>query len=240
MRMTISRRWLAFGIAAVAIAGSATLATGVATGGDPGTVPPRIPESDPTPTAPPAEDETVPARTIAPADADCRPDDTFFDNPVLHVGVCVPPGWGFSDFTAPDPMERIPIRQLTNLHLLSPDAFPWQVGTASFGAVARGIVDVEFTVLERGARAVSECEPSTKRAGNGPPYLFCEQAYDALGEPADAGPITALKIIVPLKSDPKTSFDLTGARLLVIARVATGDAEGVEAAWSIVDRLVVS
>src|SRR5437660_6138397 len=36
---------------------------------------------------------TVPARAPVPAGVMCPPDWSYFDNPVLHYGICVPPGW---------------------------------------------------------------------------------------------------------------------------------------------------
>ncbi|MGZ6497021.1 MAG: hypothetical protein ACXVD9_12985 [Actinomycetota bacterium] len=94
---------------------------------------------------------TVPARAPAPGGR-CPQAWSYFDNTVMHYGLCVPPGWGFSDFSSPDPMDAVPVPQLENLHLLG-DAFPWVPGRLPFDVIqASGALDVELDLLPAGAR----------------------------------------------------------------------------------------
>lgn len=172
----------------------------------------------------------------------CGQDRTWFDNPVMHVGFCVPNGWGFTDFTTPHPMQAVPREQLTNLHLLSARAFPWTPGTRPFDAIrARGIIDVEMTLLETGMVATTECEPSLPRPHATLRLLTCEQRYDTLGLPAPAGDLRAIKILVPLATTPDPVHDapgLAGARLLVIARTSEATTtQEVEQLWQLVDSI---
>ena len=162
--------------------------------------------------------EAVPARADAPADAHCLDGWSYFDNPVMHYGLCTPPGWGFSAFSGIAPLNRIPGAQLDNLHLLG-NAFPWHPGTMPFDAVRSGAFDVELDLLPAGATASGECEPANKLLVGLVTFLSCEQLYDDAGMPALTGTLRAIKVIVPLRSEPVDGG--AGARLLVIARTRT-------------------
>jgi len=188
---------------------------------------------------------TVPARAATPAGVTCPRGWSWFDNPVMHVGLCVPAGWGFTDFTSATPMTQIPSEQLTGLHLVSTRAFPWMPGDMPFDVIAtRGIVDVEMMLLEPGIVATSECEPAAPRLVSGTTFLVCDQAYDALGLPALTGDVRAIKIAVPLLSTPDTAYpsaDLLGARLLIIARLSpTTSLKEVDSLWKLVDSIRAS
>lgn len=162
-------------------------------------------------------DTRVAARAPVPEGVTCPDGWSYFDNPVMHYGMCIPPGWGFSDFQGPDPLEAIPSVTLENLHLLG-NAFPWRPGTLPFDAVRRGATDVELDVLQTGASSSGECAPSTQRLLGSLSILTCEQLYGDDGLPALGGSLRALKVIVPLRTGPA---DEPGARLLIIARTAT-------------------
>ncbi|HLW18153.1 MAG TPA: hypothetical protein VKV69_12440 [Actinomycetota bacterium] len=171
--------------------------------------------------APPAEAaasvDPAPASAPLPEGVTCPPDWSYFDNPVMHYGLCIPAGWGFSDFRGPDPLDRIPSAMLENLHLLG-NAFPWRPGTMPFDAVRRGATDIELDVLPADATSSDECQPSTKRLLGILSVLSCEQLYGTDGLPAATGLLRALKVIVPLRTGPA---DEPGARLLLIARTRT-------------------
>src|SRR5438874_1463486 len=82
-------------------------------------------------TAPAAIGGTVPARAPMPVGVKCPEHWSYFDNPLMHYGVCVPPGWGFSDFRSASALDRVPAVELENLHLLG-SAFPWRPGVLPF------------------------------------------------------------------------------------------------------------
>lgn len=156
---------------------------------------------------------------------------SYFDNPVMNYGLCVPPGWGFSDFRGPEPLNQIPVVQLENLHLLG-NAFPWHPGALPFDAVRNGAFDVELDVLPAAPQAGDECQPVTKRLLGLLSVFSCEQRYGEDGLPAATGLLRALKVIVPLKTGPA---DEPGARLLVIARSRIGATPTeVKTLWQIV------
>jgi hypothetical protein len=194
---------------------------------------PNLP-SDETPPAAPLTG-SVPARAPIPAGVLCPTDWSYFDNPVMHYGLCVPPGWGFSDFTSPVPLDRVPAVQLENLHLLG-NAFPWHPGALPFDAIMTGVLDVELDILPASIRSTGECEPASKQLVGALTLLTCEQRYDNAGLPSAAGLLRALKAIVPLQSPPADgSSDLAGARLLVIARSRASASIGeVTTLWQIV------
>jgi hypothetical protein len=129
----------------------------------------------------------------------------------MRYTMCVPSGWGFSDFSSAAPLDRIPVAELENLHLLG-NSFPWRPGTLPFDAVRSGAFDVELDLLPADASANGECEPSNKLLVASLTFLTCEQLYDDDGLPALIGTLRAIKVIVP----PRDAQ--AGAQLLVIAR----------------------
>jgi hypothetical protein len=148
--------------------------------------------------------------------------------------MCIPPGWGFSDFRGPDPLATVPTATLENLHLLG-NAFPWRPGTMPFDAVRRGVTDVELDMLQTGAAFADECAPSTQRLLGALSVLSCEQLYGDDGLPAGKGSLRALKVIVPLRTGPA---DEPGARLLMIARTAAAPSLAeVTTLWQIVQNI---
>src|SRR5205823_7304071 len=54
----------------------------------------------------------VPAHAAAPTGLACPSGWSYFDNPVMHYGLCIPPGWGFTDFRQTAPLDQIPAPQL--------------------------------------------------------------------------------------------------------------------------------
>jgi len=177
---------------------------------------------------------TVPARVHLPSGVTCPDGWSYFDNPVMRYGLCVPPGWGFSDFRGPDPLDNIPTAMLENLHLVG-NAFPWRPGTMPFDAVRQGATDIELNVLPAGATSGDECQPSTKRQLGRLTVLTCEQPYGSDDLPAQRGQLRALKMIVPLQAGPA---DEPGARLLVIARTRMGASPAeVTTLWQIVQNV---
>ena len=181
-----------------------------------------------------SERQTVPAITSPSAGVTCPAGWTYFDNPVAHYGLCVPQGWGFSDFRRTEPLDHIPNVQLENLHLLG-NAFPWRPGTMPFDAVRQGAIDVELDVVSPAARSGDECVPSTPKLIGALTVLACEQIYGEDGLPAPSGLMRALKVIVPLVTGPA---DEPGARLLVIARSRTwASVEEVTTLWQIVQHI---
>jgi len=178
---------------------------------------------------------TVPARAPIPAGVMCPAGWSYFDNPVMHYGLCVPPGWGFSDFRSAGALDSIPAVQLENLHLLG-NAFPWHPGALPFDAIKTGALDVELDVLPASVRSTAECEPANKQIVGLLTLLTCEQLYDETGMPSAAGALRALKVIVPLRAAPADgTSDLAGARLLVIARSRTSASLGeVTTLWHVV------
>ena len=177
---------------------------------------------------------TVPAIGEPPNGVTCPDGWTYFDNPVMRYGLCVPQGWGFSDFRQTGPLDRIPSIQLENLHLLG-NAFPWRPGTMPFDAVRQGAIDVELDVLPPGTQSGDECVPSTPKLVGALTVLTCEQIYGDDGLPALSGLLRALKVIVPLASGPADEPD---ARLLVIARSRTwATLQEVATLWQIVQHV---
>jgi hypothetical protein len=182
---------------------------------------------------------TVPATTDPPVGVSCAEDGTWFDNPVMHYGLCVPQGWGFTDLSSPQPLARIPSVMLTNLHLVNDAAFPWTPGTLPFDAVrARGVLDVELNLLEPGAEASTECEPSARRTVASLRVLTCTQHYDIFGSPAATGSLRADKVNVGLRSTPIDLVggpSLEGAALQIVLRAAVlATPEEVDTLWQIV------
>jgi len=176
-------------------------------------------------------EQTVAALAPRPDGVTCPMSWSYFDNPVMHYGLCIPRGWGFSDFRGPDPLGRIPNIQLENLHLLG-NAFPWRPGTMPFDAVRQGVTDIELDVLPPGAQTGDECRPSTKKLLGILSVLTCEQLYDEAGMPATTGTLRAIKVVVPLRTPP---VDEPGAHLLIIARTRTAASLGeVSTLWQIV------
>jgi hypothetical protein len=178
---------------------------------------------------------TVPARAPFPAGVTCPVGWSYFDNPVMHYGICVPPGWGFSDFRSAIALDHIPAVELENLHVLG-NAFPWRPGVLPFNAIKAGAFDVELDLLPASARSSTECEPATRQIVGLLTFLTCEQQYDDAGLPSPSGVLHALKVIVPLRTPPTDAFGgLAGARLLVIARSpATASVKEVTTLWQIV------
>lgn len=180
---------------------------------------------------------TVSAVTAPRAGTSCPAGWSYFDNPVLHYGICYPAGWGFSDFTAPAPMTQIPSRQLENLHLLSPKAFPWNVGDASFDAItARGMTDIELDILQAGATVETGCDPSTTLQVANLTLRSCEEALNALGEPVTSGSgvIRSLTIVLPLAQAPSSDTSAAGSRLQIVVRAAFEDfGKEAELVWQI-------
>jgi hypothetical protein len=185
--------------------------------------------------AAPALTGVVPARAAAPAGVTCPGGWSYFDNPVMHYGLCIPPGWGFSDFHQASPLDQVPAVQLENLHLLG-NAFPWHPGALPFEAVRRGTLDVELDILPATAQSTDECQPATKKPLGALTVLTCEQPYNDAGLPAAAGPLRALKVIIPLRSVPSDGMpESAGARLLIIARSRAGASSAeVTTLWQIV------
>jgi len=178
---------------------------------------------------------TVPARAPIRAGVACATGWSYFDNPVMHYGLCVPPGWGFSDFRSANALDRIPAVELEDVHLLG-NAFPWQPGTLPFDAIKAGALDIELDALPASVRSRTECEPATEQIVGLFTFLSCEQQYDDAGLPSSRGALRALKVIVPLLTQPAGgSGDLSGARLLVIARSrALASVREVTTLWQIV------
>jgi hypothetical protein len=192
-------------------------------------IPPPDEAADPTPLT-----GSVPARAAEPDAARCPNDWSYFDNPAMHYGLCTPPGWGFSNFSSPGSLERIPTAQLENLHLLG-NAFPWHPGTLPFDAVRAGAFDVELDLVPAGAAADGECEPVNPVLAGTLTFLSCEQLYDDTGLPALIGTLRAIKVAVPLRSEPADGAGTSGARLLVIARArATALPQEVTTLWQII------
>lgn len=177
---------------------------------------------DPVAGSPPARDDSTVSAVSA--GVSCPDGWRGFSNPVARYALCYPSGWGFTDFTTFGPLPSLLTRSLRNLHLVDASAFPWVAGTRSFDAIASGMIDVELSVLRPGVTIEGECAPSIASTLD-IPGLFCEQSYDALGLPAETGPVRALKFEVPLAAD--------GARLLVVVRTAS-DEEEVNLAWQLV------
>jgi len=178
--------------------------------------------------------QTVPAVAPLPDGVTCPPSWSYFDNPAMDYGLCIPPGWGFSDFRGPDPLDRIPSVMLENLHLLG-NAFPWHAGAMPFDAVRRGATDIELDLLQADATSGDECVPSTKRLLGVISVLSCEQLYGDDGLPAAMGLLRALKVIVPLRTGPS---DEPSARLLLIARTRTAASLAeVTTLWQIVQNV---
>lgn len=177
--------------------------------------------SEPAETASSPERDTsvVPA---ASAEASCPQAWLGFNNPVLRYSLCYPTGWGFTDFLAPGPLTSVLTRSLSNLHLLSANAFPWTAGKSSFDAVAGGVTDIELTLLQPGVSFEAECLPARTDSST---FLSCEQSYDSLGLPGE-GAIQGLKIVVPL-------VGVKGSSLLVIVRTPSTQGE-VDLAWELV------
>ncbi|HEX9776446.1 MAG TPA: hypothetical protein VGB83_12820 [Actinomycetota bacterium] len=203
---------------------------------------PRPPAlAEPAARTPDDDGATVPVEARGTTALTCAGGWTPFANPVVHYGLCIPPGWGFSDFTTTGPMTDIPRRMLNNLHLLSADAFPWTPGDFPFDLVReRGVVDVELNLLPSDAPASTECEPADPRRVGTLTFLTCAQAYDDLGQPAEAGDVYATKIVVPLVTTPERigpGPSLAGARLLVIVRTARPMTEEVSLPWRVVDSI---
>lgn len=183
---------------------------------------PPAPDDDPTVVTAPAPDTA--AITTPPDGISCPSSWYYFDNPVMHYGLCYPPGWGFTDFSQPEPMTVVPGKKLESLHLASKEAFPWSPGRSSFDAIREdGMIDLELDLLPANARPSSECEPSKTTIVDDLTLLSCEETYDDLGSSDPAGSIRALKVVVPLRRTPlqtQPEADRAGARLLVIARAA--------------------
>jgi hypothetical protein len=101
-------------------------------------------------------------------------------------------------------------------------------------------VDIELNILEQGVTSTDDCQP-TARVRVGPAtFRTCDQTYNALGLPAQTGPVRGLKVIVPLNQTPMAMhpmFDPTGAQLQVIVRSASANGEGAGRAWRIVESI---
>jgi hypothetical protein len=194
---------------------------------------PNLPPDEAAPAMSPAG--SVPARVPIPAGVTCPTGWSYFDNPVMHYGICVPPGWGFSDFSSATALDRVPAVELENLHILG-NAFPWRPGVLPFDAIEAGAFDVELDVLPASARSSTECEPATRQIVALLTFLTCEQQYDDTGLPSASGVLRALKVIVPLRTTPADgSGEPAGARLLVIARSSvTASVKEVTTLWQIV------
>ena len=228
-----ARRALIVVLAAIVAVGFAALAATSEESPKPG---PALPPEGAFAAAPAQglNDATVAARTPIPAGVTCPSSWSYFDNPVMHYGLCIPPGWGFSDFRGTGPLDRVPTGMLENLHLLG-NAFPWRPGAMPFDAVRQGATDIELDVLQGGATSTDECRPSTQRQFGTFSVLSCEQQYGSDDLPATKGSLRALKVIVPLRTGPA---DEPGARLLVIARTRTvASAAEVTTLWQIVQNI---
>ena len=223
-------------VASIAIIGVGVLAL-AATSEEPSKPGPVLPPEGALQASPATEigaTETVTGRAQLPSGVTCPDGWSYFDNPVMRYGLCVPPGWGFSDFRGSEPLDHIPTAMLENLHLLG-NAFPWRPGTMPFDAVRQGATDIELNVLPGGATSGDECQPSTKRQLGRLTVLTCEQPYGSDELPAPRGQLHALKMIVPLQAGPA---DEPGARLLVIARTRTAASPAeVTALWQIVQNI---
>jgi hypothetical protein len=228
----LRRRALPVAVSAMALVGIAALA---AISGEPSKPGPIVPlDGASASSAADSAAPTVPAITSPPDGVTCPGGWTYFDNPVAHYGLCVPQAWGFSDFRRTERLDRIPVVQLENLHLLG-NAFPWRPGTMPFDAVRQGAIDVELDVLPPAAQSGDECVPSTPKLIGALTVLTCEQIYGDDGLPAPSGLMRALKVIVPLATGPA---DEPGARLLVIARSRTWATLGeVTTLWQIVQHV---
>src|SRR5437868_8209334 len=210
------QRALIIALSAIVAVGIAGLAATSEEPSKPGPVPQREGAFAAAPTQA-LNDASVAARAPMPHGVTCPAGWSYFDNPVMHYGLCMPPGWGFSDFRGPDPLDRIPSIMLENLHLLG-NAFPWRPGTLPFDAVRQGATDVELDLLPADTPSIDECLPSPNPLSGMPSVLTCEQLYGDDGLPAATGLLRAVKVIVPLQTGPA---DEPGARLLIIARTRT-------------------
>jgi hypothetical protein len=240
LRRRASRALVVFPIALIGV----SLAVFAATSGEPSKPGPiardgalvATPNPPPDETAPPRSlDGSVPARAPIPIDVTCPVGWSYFDNPVMHYGICVPPGWGFSDFRSATALDRIPVVELENLHMLG-NAFPWRPGLLPFDAIRAGAFDIELDVLPASARSSTECEPAMREIVGLLTFLTCQQQYDDAGLPSPSGALRALKVVVPLRTPPTDALgELAGARLLVIARSsATASVKEVTTLWQIV------
>ena len=227
-----ARRALVVLLTAIVAVGIAALA---ATSEEPSKPGPTIrPEGSFAPPTQASNEARVTASAPVPNGVACPGGWSYFDNPVMHYGMCIPPGWGFSDFRDSDPLETVPTVMLENLHLLG-NAFPWRPGTMPFDAVRRGATDIELDVLQTGAASTDECRPSTQQQLGALSVLSCEQLYGDDGMPAGKGSLRALKVIVPLRTGP---VDEPDARLLVIARTRTAASLAeVTTLWQIVQHV---
>ena len=227
------QRALIIALAAIVAVGLAALAATSEEPSKPGPLPQREGAFAAAPTQA-SNDESVAARASIPDGVTCPAGWSYFDNPVMRYGLCVPPGWGFSDFRGPDPLDRIPTVMLENLHLLG-NAFPWRPGTLPFDAVRTGATDIELDVMPADAPSNDECTTSAKRLLGILSVLSCEQLYGDDGLPAATGLLRAVKVIVPLQTGPE---DEPGARLLVIARTRTSASLAeVTTLWQIVQNV---
>jgi len=232
-RLRRARRALIVALSAIVVVGIAALA---ATSDEP-SKPGPLPQREGAFASAPADvvnDAGVPARASTPDGVTCPAGWSYFDNPAVHYGLCVPPGWGFSDFRGTDPLDRIPSAMLESLHLLG-NAFPWRPGTLPFDAVRQGATDIELDVMPAASSSVDECQPSTKRVLGLLSVLTCEQLYGADGLPAATGSLRAFKVIVPLPTGPAGEPD---ARLLIVARTRTAASPAeVTTLWQIVQNV---
>jgi len=208
-------------VLAIAIAGIATVASVQVIARSDQTTPKPPPPVSSEEQPPRIEaDDAIPVTGDAPAGTRC--DGSWFENPTLRYGLCVPVGWGFTDFTTASPLTLIPRRQLPSVRLLSPGGFPWHPGDAPFEVTRdRGVIDVELNVLEPSVDPGCDAIVLLRLGLRG-----CEQRIDALGLPSPSGALTATKVVVPL--DPAT-------QLLVIGRTSSGSLpEEVDRLWQLI------
>jgi len=192
----------------------------------------------PLPPFPPGEEPiAVPEPFTVPARAGTCPNGgSLFDNPVLRYRICVPSGWGFTDFVHQGALDEIASETLENLHLIKPVSRA--PGVAPFDDIARGrLVDIELDIAEPGISFGSSCEPTTRVLEDA---LMCEHLLNSLGLPAPIGTIRAITIVIPLASAPvrlHPLHDPAGSSLLVIVRAARADTKGVDRAWDVLESL---
>ena len=178
----------------------------------PQTKPSEPPEPEGTQVATPVDLGTlVPVATAPPPGVTCPPDWLFFDNPALHYSICYPPGWGFSDFSTPDPLAAVPVVTLSSVNILSQDAFPYSADIhyterpPDVKARLGQTVTVNVEAFPPGA-GLEGCQPSIPVAVGPLSGLFCEDVYDILPGPevrfSPSGQRHTLRVFLPLPQPP--------------------------------------
>ncbi len=139
---------------------------------------------------------------------------------VAKYTMCIPPGWGQPGPASGEPAVPPVVHYLAPF-FLSPEAFPYPIGTPGAVPAEPDWLRISLTVLTSQSLVINMCEPELGVTIDSLPAATCEYKYDVIRcgtippweQPNPAGRWSGLNVYVPLPNSGPVPPDLEGVPL---------------------------